>query len=160
IRLLRRMCAGSDPLFPSYDSLKQTGAILANAALRRALSGLEMGTYSMSPASLNFLEEEIRRNKPGVVLEFGSGVSTMCLAQYMRELHGAGDRIYVYSIEQDRQETERTRERVRELGLESHVRVFHAPLAVQTIEGRTTLCYSLPAEFKSAMEPLGVDFLL
>lgn len=160
IRLLRKISLGTDSLFPSYSSLMQTGKGLRNPVLSQVLADDEMGTWSMSPATLNLLEAQIQTHKPGLVLELGSGLSTVCLARYMQELHGSSDRIYVCSIEQNNEVIERVRKRLGALSLDRHVRLFHAPLAGQTIEGAQTTCYALPSEFVTTMEMLHPDFVV
>lgn len=160
IRFLRRLCFGTDALFPPYDSLQQTGNGLRNRVLRDALKTEEMGTWSMSPLTLNFLEQEIRATRPAVVLELGSGLSTICLAQYMYETHGASDRIYVCSLEQDASVIERTLPRLKALNLDSYVKSFHAPLSWQVIEGVKTSCYSLPSEFIQTISKLRPGFVV
>jgi len=160
VRFLRRLCFGADALFPPYDSLQQTGTGLQNRVLRDALKSDEMGTWSMSPLTMNFLEQEIRHTKPSVVLELGSGLCTICLAQYMYEAHGASDHIYVCSLEQDASVIERTLPRLRALNLDRYVRSFHAPLSWQVIEGLKTSCYSLPPEFIQTISSLRPDFVV
>ena len=147
VRFLRKLCLGTDPFFPPYKSLKETGRKLRNPVLRSELQTDEMGTWSMSPATLNFLEREIQRRKPAVILELGSGLSTICLAQYMYETHGGAERLYVCSLEQDAASIDATRQRLRRLELDAYVRIFHAPLAPQVFEGVETSCYSLPPDF-------------
>ena len=119
-----------------------------------------MGTWSMSPTVLNVLESEIRTYKPNLIVEFGSGLSTLCLAHYMRELHGGGDQTYVCSIEQDEAFVEHTLKRLKALQLDRCVRVFHAPLTVQQIEDIRTTCYALPREFERAVAALPADFVV
>jgi hypothetical protein len=160
IRLLRKLCFGRDALFPETESLQLTGKDLQNAALRRALEKDEMGTWSMSPATLNFLEDEIHAQQPTVVLELGSGLSTICLAQYMHETHGPSGGTYVCSLEQDLGVIERTVPRLRAMGLEKHVQIFHAPLSWQVIEGVKTSCYSLPRSFMETIATLRPGFVV
>jgi Methyltransferase domain len=160
IRLLRAISFGKDSLFPPYDTLKDTGKSLVNPFLKMALADDEMGTWSMSPASLNFLESEIRKWKPNLVLELGSGLSTLCLAQYMREARPGSDHIHICSIEQNAAVVESTLGRLKAAGLEEHVRIFHAPLSEQTIEGLRTTCYVLPHEFRATMEIVRPDFVV
>jgi hypothetical protein len=160
VRFLRKLCLGTDPLFPPYRSLKETGRKLRNPVLRSALETDEMGTWSMSPATLNFLEKEIQRRKPAVILELGSGLSTICLAQYMYETHGGASRLYVCSLEQDAASIDGTRQRLRTLGLDAFVRIFHAPLAPQVFEGVQTSCYSLPPDFVRLIAAIRPTFVV
>jgi predicted O-methyltransferase YrrM len=160
IRLLRKISIGTDSLFPPYESMKHRGSMLHNEVLGRALADDELGIWSMCPTTLNFIESEIQSRKPNLVLELGSGLSTICLAQYMYDQYGSSDRIYVCSVEQDAEVIKSTLDRLRAFGLAQHVRIFHAPLLEQTIEGHRGPCYSLPAEFVSAMKRLQPDFVV
>jgi predicted O-methyltransferase YrrM len=119
-----------------------------------------MGGWSMSPKTLDFLETRIRANAPHLIVEMGGGLSTLCLARYMYETHRDSDGIYVCSIEQDPAVIEKTTGRLRDLGLEGHVRMFHAPLSPQTVAGVTAPCYTLPREFSEAMRTLRPDFVV
>jgi hypothetical protein len=160
IRLLRKLCFGRDALFPNTEALQLTGRNLQNPVLRRMLEADEMGTWSMSPATLNFLEDEIHKQKPAVILELGSGLSTICLARYMYETHGPDGGTYICSLEQDADVIERTMKRLRALGLEKHVQIFHAPLSWQVIEGVRTSCYSLPQSFVDTIAALRPSFVV
>jgi hypothetical protein len=114
----------------------------------------------MCARTLNFLEREIHNHRPATILEFGSGVSTVCLAQFMQDIHGKGGSTRVYSLEQDANTIERTRTKLQSAGLDEHVRIFHAPLATQQIHGRATTCYGLPADFLKIMRPVQPQFLI
>jgi len=140
--------------------LQLTGRNLQNPVLQRTLQSEEMGTWSMSPATLNFLEDEIHKQKPPVILELGSGLSTICLARYLYETHGDGGGTYICSLEQDTAVIERTVTRLRTLKLEKHVQIFHAPLSWQVIEGVKTSCYSLPPSFVGTIATLRPSFVV
>src|SRR5262245_19513868 len=100
VLFLRKLSLGRDPLVPSYGGSRQSGRTLRHAVLRKALADDELGTWSMCPKTLDYLEREIQTRRPALILEFGSGISTLCLAQFMRDVHGGGDSVYVCSIEQ------------------------------------------------------------
>ena len=146
VRLLRQVIGGHDALLPAGQSFVGDGTRVANPDLRLVLSGKELGSWSLSEAALNYLEQRIHALQPGAVLEFGSGISTVSLARYMVELHGAQDAAYVFSIDQDARFMDQTREMLRSCGLERYVRMLHAPLCRQTIEGKSTLCYDLSGQ--------------
>jgi predicted O-methyltransferase YrrM len=160
IRFLRKMCFGTNPLLPAYTSLRHTGLMLNNQVLRHALAEEEMGTWSMCPATFNLLESEIGRRKPGTILVFGSGLSTVCLAQYMLEQYGESERIYVCSIEQDAGFIGGTVSRLKDLGLDRYVKIYHAPLSERVVETYRHSCYSLPADCMAALATLRPDFIV
>ena len=122
-----------------------TGRMLRNRYLSDVLAQDELGRWSLDATVLNLLEREISTRRPEAILEFGAGISTICFARYMTELHGVSGTPYVYSIEQNREYVQGTRERLAELGLEQVVSIIHAPLKKQVIEGLESECYDLPA---------------
>jgi len=50
---------------------------------------------------MNLMEHDIRRRPPSRVLEFGSGLSTACLARYMAENGPAAPLPAIVSVEED-----------------------------------------------------------
>lgn len=119
--------------------------VLRNDFLSARLAGVELGNWTLSGAALNVLETEIQRRRPDLVLEFGSGVSTACLARYAHEAHG-DKRLRVVSVEDGEEFAAETERRLEELGLAGVARVFQAPLAERTHRGRTLVGYTLPEE--------------
>jgi predicted O-methyltransferase YrrM len=84
-----------------------------------------------SPDVLLTLVRHVRRAGPGVIVECGSGASTLVLAQAVR-LNGRG---HVYSIDHDPDFARRTREMLEEHGLSEWADVTHAPLRQVDIGG-------------------------
>ncbi len=119
------------------------GSRLRNAFLADALAQEELGTWALDAQTINFLEQEITERQPNTVLEFGSGLSTLCLARFMTE-QGHAALPCVFSIEQNEWQIEKTQKQLAALGLQSYVRMLHAPLTTQSIEGIETECYDLP----------------
>ncbi len=144
---LRRLLPFKDALLPDNRSLAAAGSALTNSFLRQHLSTVDLGTWSLSVSALDFLERQIQLFHPASILEFGSGVSTACLARYMQELHGEGEHVYVYSIDQAPEYAQRTIDLLASLGLQRYARVVAVPLLPQTIAGLPTVCYSLPEPF-------------
>src|SRR6266536_561756 len=91
--------------------------------LDEILGAVELGNWTLAADSLRFLIGEIERIKPHVVLEFGSGVSTVCFAHALR-----GDDAVVISIDHDGWFLEETRSLLRRAGLDDRVRLVSAPL--------------------------------
>ena len=140
-------------LLPAEWTVRSTGRSLHNRFLSSRLADVELGTWRLSAWTLNLLERQIQSLKPQVVLEFGSGVSTVCLARYMQELHGDLNRTFVFSIEQDADFAQETTQLLKALQLDRHARVTCAPLRPQVIEGIQTTCYDLPHSLlQSALE--------
>ncbi len=144
IMRVRELLHGDNALFPILESIRATGDALNNSFLSSQLADVELGSWSLAAASLNFLEHQIHSLSPRLILEFGSGVSTACLARYMQDVHGDSDRLYVVSIEQDLKYLRSALSLLETLSLRSCVRILHAPLSEQEIEGTRTTCYELP----------------
>ena len=144
---LRRLVTGENALAPKYGVARSTGRSLQNHFLASRLADVELGDWPLDHCTLDFLERQIQIHQPEVVLEFGSGVSTACLARYMRELHGDSDRVYVFSIDQELAYARETLQLLKAVEVEKHARVAHAPLREQLIDGSRTTCYDLSGDF-------------
>jgi len=77
-----------------------------------ALQNIEFHGWHMCEASLNFLESEIQRLKPSLILELGSGASTVCFHQFLEDLAGRMFYGRIISIEQDEGLAQSLRERL------------------------------------------------
>jgi hypothetical protein len=161
--LKARRLVGENPelLTVSVKKTQSLGDRLHNEYLRGELREETFGFWALDVSTLNFLERELHDKQPKAILEFGSGVSTICLARYMYELHGGDSRIYVFSIEQDDSFVSRTREKLARLNLERYVKILHTPIKTQFVEDVQTECYYLPVtvlnEFLGVAHP---DFIV
>jgi hypothetical protein len=160
VQLCRQISWGTDSLIPR-KLRKGSGKDLKNPFLAQKLSEVELGIWSMSAEALNFLEAEFHRHRPACILEFGSGVSTACVARFMQELQTPAARVCVYSFEQDPRCIEDTTRLLEITGTTQFVRLIHAPLTRQVIEQTKTICYAVPEcslldEIRSAQP----DFIL
>lgn len=89
-----------------------------------------MTRFSMEPAAILVLVEEVRRSRPAVVLELGSGASTIWLAAALSALgHGR-----LVSIEHDPAYHAATLELLQANGLESRVDLRLAPIRPCTLD--------------------------
>jgi hypothetical protein len=119
--------------FPAQPRLLSTGKRLNDEHLASIFKKEILGDWSLNADTLNFFEKRIKSARPQVILEFGSGISTVCWAHWMQEIHGSQPaQVRVLSVDQNDWQVEETREQLRLLGLDSLVRLFHAPLAQQT----------------------------
>ena len=161
VLFLRNLARGENVLFPAVQSVRTAGSTLRNPFLASRLADNEFGRWSLATSTLNFLEHQLQILSPKVVLEFGSGLSTACLARYMQELHGDSNRVYVFSIEQEMTFLEKTVQHLEALKLERYARVVHLQLREQEIEGIRTTCYNLPGDFlRAVLEENHPDFVL
>jgi hypothetical protein len=140
---MRRLLYVEDGLYPQQGELSAMGNALRNSFLANKLADVELGRWSLTVPVLNFLEREISRVKPKMVLEFGSGVSTACLARYMFELYGDLDATYIVSIEDKIEFLEKTKEFLDIIHVAKYAKVIHLPLRFQIIEGIRSNCYDL-----------------
>jgi predicted O-methyltransferase YrrM len=140
----RRLIPVADALAPRSGSTARSTAQLHDRWLAEHL-GETIGIWSLHVATVNFLSRRMLVARPRAILEFGSGVSTLCFAHWARELHGA-DRCSVVAIEQEATFAERTTGLLRQFGLEGVATVVHAPLGNVTVLGRPFVCYLLDVE--------------
>lgn len=98
------------------------------------------GSWALDARSLAHLMDLVEAQRPPLVLELGSGTSTIYLG-YLLERWGGR----LVSIDHDEHFAARTRAEVSRHGLESQVELRLAPLAEQTIAGSEALWYSLEA---------------
>lgn len=142
---LRRAIRLEDALVQESSTFKGTAeASLRNPVLAKHLGSRELGGWTLPPATIDFIERVVHERRPDVVLEFGSGVSTVCLAQFMRELHGDAKRVLIMSVEEDDDYARETRGLLTALGLADNVVVIVAPVKDQAVGGMRTRCYDLP----------------
>ncbi|MBW2050434.1 MAG: hypothetical protein JRJ09_18180 [Deltaproteobacteria bacterium] len=146
---LRTMFRGSNVFEPHPSVYVGSGLLLNNRALSRRLAYMETGMWTLGVDTLNYLERLIQALRPEAVLEFGSGLSTLCLCQYMFDLHGDTGSPRVFSIDQESRYLTGSRVRLAECGFENLARLAHRPLIPQCIEGVETECYDLPHDFLS-----------
>lgn len=143
LRRLRAFAGAPDALVPRFDAVTSSGAALANPFLSEVLRESELGDASLPASALNFLERRIGELRPRAVLEFGSGLSTACIARFLHELHGPGKAPYVFALEEDARYADETASLLSALRLAAAARVVHVPVRPLRIEGRETRCYGL-----------------
>lgn len=151
MQLRKRAGQEKDVLAVPLEKTRSSGKQLQNSYLASILAEDELGTWALDATVLNLLETKIRAKRPGAILEFGSGISTICFAWFMHEIHEDEDSLRVYSVEQSQSHLEKTRKRLIELGLDRIVKFIYAPLERQIIEGIQTECYKI---FSPQHEPL------
>ena len=159
VRGLSRIGTGPDALVNRFRR-PTPGSRLSHPVLAQKLADHLFGTWSLGPATLALLESEVQRNRPDLILEFGSGASTACLAQFMEDVHGPKGRVRVVSLDQDATFAEATRALVKRCGFSTSVVVLAAPLALQTIEGVTSRCYVIPASLATTFQDRRADMIV
>lgn len=154
---LRHLAIGSDPLLPRPSRSDSTS--LKDPALAQILAGVELGVWSLGPRSINVLGDVIDRLRPKLVVEFGSGVSTVAMAYFLR-MQSAGSETQLIALEQDVGYANSTRDRLRANNLADRVVVVHAPLVVDNVEGKRSIRYDLTPEFMSAIADRSPDLII
>ncbi|WP_306215371.1 O-methyltransferase [Actinoplanes sp. RD1] len=96
------------------------------------------GDFALNPSDLLDLLHLVRLRRPGLVLELGSGTSTVWLAYALEQ---AGGRLV--SLDHDPEYAARTREMLDAHGLAAVAEVRTAPLADLTADGRTYPWYDI-----------------
>lgn len=111
------------------------------------LSGLEHpypmpfgGSWALTPDAAAILAREVAIRRPGVIVELGSGVSTVMVGRLLQQL-GAGKLI---SLDHDTDWAAETRRHIAASGLQDFVEVYDAPLRRQEFDGREYEWYTLP----------------
>ena len=116
---------------------------LNNPALRSLLAGTELGQWSLSVDSINFLERMVSALEPAVVMEFGSGSSTLALQTFLQPLRESGREIRLFTVEQKREYMEDTRRQLSRAGLSKGAAFLHAPVGRRMVGGLPMDCCDL-----------------
>jgi predicted O-methyltransferase YrrM len=82
------------------------------------------------------------------------------LARFLRDVHGESSSLRILSIDQDETYAAETRASLRRAGLADGVRVLACPLSMQTIEGFTANCYTMPSRDELGDLWVPVDLVL
>jgi predicted O-methyltransferase YrrM len=110
--------------------------------------------WAASPDFLNLLYDTVVENQPAIIVELGSGVSTLVTASALKN-HGSGT---LYSFDHEEAYLLQTERELIRLGLDDFVVTQHAPLVQQTIQGRDRLWYNIDEEkFPADIDILVVD---
>ncbi len=112
-----------------------------------------VGGWALSPSALLWLVDFVERAAPSMVVECGSGTSTLWLAHAVRE-RGAGR---VIALEHDAHFAEKTREMLRVHGLEDWAEVRLAPLTETTTPRGTFSWYDVEPPLTESIDLLIVD---
>lgn len=120
------------------EELREVRALINIRAMTRE-TPLPFVGYAISPALGEVLGQLILDVRPNLVLECGSGTSTLLMASYLR-VTGRGR---VVALEHDARFAERTRLLLRELDLEERAQIRDSPLRPVQVGERTIPWYDL-----------------
>ncbi|MGL5859013.1 MAG: class I SAM-dependent methyltransferase [Angustibacter sp.] len=130
-------------LFQQIESTFNLYAQLPVAGLMPAMRG-----WAISPDLMVVLVEIVRQRRPAVIVELGSGSSTVWLAQAARIF---SPETRIISIEHNEAWVRTVAARLDAHGLGGWADVRHAPLCDQQIDGRTSPWYD-PAAWKDLVD--------
>lgn len=137
--------------------LRQMDALFAlHGALRGHFPLPPSRGWAASPDILRLAALEIATNRPRVIAELGSGISTLIHAALLRQHCPDGKLI---SIEHDPVYAAVVQDRLDRAGLAAHVDIIICPLTEQTIRGERKLWYGIPSERLDAIEGVGMLFV-
>ena len=111
------------------QSLQNRELLTDELELSRPLPAL--GGWAASPDVLLVIARHVRQSRPDVIVECGSGVSTIALAQAAK-LNGHG---HIYSVDHDGEFARQTRALLAGYGLSEWATITHVPLREVEIRG-------------------------
>jgi predicted O-methyltransferase YrrM len=135
----------------TYDQLAALQGLYLELGVDRALP-LSRG-WAASPDFLVRVRERVLRRRPMVVVECGSGISTIVTALTLREIGGG----HVYSLEHSPDHARATRAELEKHGVAAFATVLDAPLEPHTIEGRAWTWYATRGLPAGAIDMLVID---
>jgi hypothetical protein len=143
-----RLNAALDNHFRQVEALLSLYATLEPRAPLPATRG-----WSACPDLLLEAVKEIQLRRPRLVVECGSGVSTVVLGLALKRLAGAGRLV---ALEHDPEHAEQTRAWLRANELTEVCEVVFAPLTAMDIGGTTFAWYDLERARAAITEPVGL----
>jgi predicted O-methyltransferase YrrM len=109
--------------------------------------------YSMTFANLQVLMDLLDESQPDTVVEFGSGLSTVLVAAWMKR-RGRG---LLRSFDHDAGWADKTSRHLAKYGLDRHCQLSCVPLSAISVEGHTVEWYTLPPDVQ---ELPGIDLVI
>ncbi len=117
---------------PLFSSLQTFGKSLATPDLQQLLWDDVLGIWALDAATLSVIWRELYHDQPGIILECGSGISTLCLAKYaLLQSARLGTHCIVISLEQDEQVKRTVEQRLAESDLDKWAEIVYAPIKVE-----------------------------
>ncbi|MCK4817712.1 class I SAM-dependent methyltransferase [bacterium] len=113
-----------------YKQMEAFLSLLATIKIKHPLP--PMRSWAVSPDFVNIVASYILDRKPKVILECGSGVSTLIISYFLKNL-GQG---HVWSLDHDKMYAEKTKQNLVLHGLNNIATVIHAPLKEISIHDR------------------------
>lgn len=112
---------------PHPSVLESTGESLNILELKNALKGEILGKWSLDKITLEFLWKKILLEQPKIIIECGSGVSTLMFAVYTRVFYEMNSYLpTIISLEQKPEIKKAIEERLKGIGLKNAVKVVYS----------------------------------
>lgn len=133
------------------QGLRELGALINVRPLSGRLP-LNLGGWPADPVLMDIVLRLLADRNPDLVVECGSGWSTVLLSRCLAEL-GTG---HLVAFEHDERFAEHTRGLLGGYGAENRAHVVHAPLVEREVDGRRRLWYGHQVEAVVGEDPSGL----
>lgn len=139
----------------ALSSLVNTVAILPQLDIKGVIPPFPHQGFEITGEEAAFLFHLIRRQRPKLIMELGSGSSTVLFAAALRA-NGSGR---IISIEHDSAHARQTAALLEQAELSDRVELVLAPLADVTLNGRTFQWYGLDPRLATLSEKIDLLFV-
>ena len=109
--------------------------------------------WSAAPDFLKLIADSCLQNKPEIIVECSSGVTSLVLARCC-QLNGVGR---VYSLENGEEYARSTNQQLKQYGLDGYAEVLHAPLQNTVVNNQNFDWYQIDELKVSSIEMLVID---
>ena len=116
-----------DAIEKSYEQLENLIPLIHNLDIKKTLPNTR--GYAASPDYLSKINALIKEKKPRLILEAGSGVSTLIAAYSLKKYMDDGR---IISLDHNKKYAQKTIDELKKHNLEKYAKVIHAPLKKHT----------------------------
>jgi len=126
------------------NSISETQGLVQLTGLNQPYPMPFGGSWALTPDAAAILAREIAIRKPNIIVELGSGVSTLMVGRLLQQMqHGR-----LISLDHDPGWAEETRRNIVANGLQDYVEVLDAPLTKQQFDGKEFDWYRIPDQLR------------
>jgi len=126
------------------DSITETQGLVQLSGLNQPFPMPFGGSWALTPDAAAILAREIAIRRPNIIVELGSGVSTLMVGRLLQQMgHGR-----LVSLDHDPGWAEQTRRNILANGLQEYVEVLDAPLTRQQFDGKEFDWYQIPDQLR------------
>jgi len=142
----------TDTLFWNVNQIEASMYLQSFISPRIPLPNTRQG--AASPDLLSIIFQKIILTDPKVIVEFGSGVSTLYMAQLLKERKMQGK---IHSVDHSEEYFKIIEENVANTGLENEISLYYCPLKKLTINGKEWQWYDISKLTVASIDLLIVD---